>query len=252
MRHIGERLRDEARRRPGEVRFDEHHLRDLSGHRAQRLVVEWPDDIGIDDRHVTVTGGGQHGREGRADGKDDGSRAAPYDVEATGTDGVGGVVLLCHNPDVLSTRVRHRQPHCGLDLFRGARDVDRPRRERVDEGDVGGGMVGPAAVGDVEGAARADKDAADVLMVEAELDLLEGAFHQEGAERVHDRPQAGEGQSGADVDQQLLADADVDDPVGVPALDVVEVLAADLGVDEGDRPVFPDQAGGRSGERLTW
>ena len=86
------------------------------------------------------------------------------------------------------------------------------------------------ADGDVERAAGADQHASDILVAEAELDLLERALDQEGAEGVHDRSQPGERQAGADVDQQLLADADVDDPIGVAALDLAEELAGDLGV----------------------
>ncbi len=83
-----------------------------------------------------------------------------------------------------------------------------------------------------------DQHSADVLVVEAELDLLEGALDEERRERVHDRAHPGERQAGADVEQQLLADADVDHPVGVPAFDVAEELPADLGVHQGDRQVL--------------
>ena len=111
-----------------------------------------------------------------------------------------------------------------------------------------GAWCGAAARGDVEGAAGADQHAADVLVPEPELDLLEGPLDQERAERVHDRPHPGERQPGADVDEQLLADADVDHPLGVLALDLPEELAGDLGVDQ-RRPTRRSRPGRRPSGR---
>jgi hypothetical protein len=105
--------------------------------------------------------------------------------------------------------------------------------------------------GSVSSSATSPGDWADVLVPEPELDLLEGALDQERAERVHDRSDPGQRHPRADVDEQLLADADVDDPVGMAPLDVPEELAGDLGVDQGDRWVGVDQLGGRVRELLA-
>ena len=93
-----------------------------------------------------------------------------------------------------------------------------------------------------------DEHAADALVGEAELDLLEGALDEEGADGVDDRAQTGERHPGADVDQQLLADADVDDPLGVATDGVAEVLPGDLGPDQRQVGPLVEQVGDGGGE----
>ena len=126
--------------------------------------------------------------------------------------------------------------------------MDVHARQGVHERDVARHLVGAAGRGDVERATRAHQDAPDILVAEAELHLLEGSLDKERAEGVHDRAHPGERQSGADVDEQLLADPDVDDPVGVACFDLAEELAGDLGVDQRDRRVGLDEVAGGAGE----
>ena len=85
-------------------------------------------------------------------------------------------------------------------------------------------------------------------MGEAELDLLEGTLDQERADGVDDGSQTGERHPGADVDQQLLADADVDDPVGVATDGLAEELPGDLGPDQRQVRALVEQVGDGGGE----
>ncbi len=67
---------------------------------------------------------------------------------------------------------------------------------------------------------------------------------------MHDRAHSGEREPGPDVDEQLLADADVDHPVGVAPLGLAEVLPADLGVHQRHGEVLVEQGGRRAREGL--
>ncbi|CAM5736704.1 hypothetical protein SHIRM173S_06288 [Streptomyces hirsutus] len=84
-------------------------------------------------------------------------------------------------------------------------------------------------------------------MTEVQLDLLERPLDEEAGERVHDGPQAGERHPGGGPHQELFPDADVDDPVRIPADGIGEGVRADLGEDDGD-PGLVEQPGD-DGER---
>ena len=83
-------------------------------------------------------------------------------------------------------------------------------------------MRAPGGRGVVGGAGR-DEDGAEVLVAEVELDLLVRALDEERRIRVRDRAVALQRETGRDADHQLLADADVEDPL-VPG----EVTGADV------------------------
>lgn len=93
----------------------------------------------------------------------------------------------------------------------------------------------------VEGRGRADQYRAHVLVAEVQLELLEGPLHEEAGEGVHHRPQTGERQTRARPDQELLADADVDDTVRMAAPSVLETGQTDLGEDDGDARILVEQ-----------
>ena len=78
-------------------------------------------------------------------------------------------------------------------------------------------------------------------MPEIDLELLERALDEERGVAVGDRAQAGRGETGGDPDQKLLADADVDHAVGVPARCAGETRDGDVGEHEGDPLVVVEQ-----------
>ncbi len=77
---------------------------------------------------------------------------------------------------------------------------------------------------------------ADVLVAEVELDLLERALDQERRVAVDDRAQALLCQAGGDADHQLLADADVDDALGMPLARAGRREGVDADVGQHDAP----------------
>ena len=88
---------------------------------------------------------------------------------------------------------------------------------------------------------------ADVLMAQVELDLLVGALDQEGRVGVRDRSQALEGEAGGDADHQLLADADVEQPLVAGG----QLGGADLGQDDRGTRVVVQRLGGALVEALA-
>ena len=84
-------------------------------------------------------------------------------------------------------------------------------------------------------------------MAEVELDLLVGALDQEGGVGVRDRPQALEGEAGGDADHQLLADADVEQPLVAGG----QLGGADLGQDDRGARIVVQCAGGALVEALA-
>ena len=91
--------------------------------------------------------------------------------------------------------------------------MDLPVRQGVEQRHVARRLVGAPAGDVVVRRPGAHQHSTDILVAEAQLDLLEGTLDQERRERVDDRPHAGERDPGADVERELLADADVNDPV---------------------------------------
>lgn len=88
-------------------------------------------------------------------------------------------------------------------------------------------------------------------MSEVQLHLLEGPFHEKAGEGVHDRPHSGERQARARPDQQLLADTDVDHPVGMRAPRLLETVRADHGENDRDPRILVEQPRGDGNETVT-
>lgn len=103
----------------------------------------------------------------------------------------------------------------------------------------------------VEGGRGAHQYRADVLVPEVQFHLLEGSLDEETREGVHDRTHPGQGEARARPDEELLADADVDHPVGMPELGVREAVPADLGEHDRDPRVLVEQPGDDRGETVT-
>jgi len=68
---------------------------------------------------------------------------------------------------------------------------------------------------------------------------------------VDDRPHPCHREACADVDRELLADAEVDDAVRVPRDRVGEVLLGDVGQDERDGQVVVEEVSRRDSELLS-
>jgi hypothetical protein len=77
-------------------------------------------------------------------------------------------------------------------------------------------------------------------MGEVQLDLLEGSFDEERRVCMNDRLEALQRHPGTDTGHQLLADTDVDDPVGVAAhgARLAELADADVGQQQGDTRIL--------------
>ena len=75
--------------------------------------------------------------------------------------------------------------------------------------------MGPAIYRGVIGRADARHDRAEIVVPEVELQHLERSLDGERRKRVDDRAKAGQREPARNTDHQLLADADVDDPVGM-------------------------------------
>src|SRR3954471_2790346 len=91
------------------------------------------------------------------------------------------------------------------------RNLDTPSRERREQRHVLGSVMGSTGAGVVVGGAVRDEYSTEVVVAEVELDLLPRSLDEKGRVRVHDRPVALEGEARGDADQQLLADADVEE-----------------------------------------
>src|SRR4051794_9915318 len=111
----------------------------------------------------------------------------------------------------------------------------------------------PTTLGAVVARADTDEDAADALVAEVELDLLETALDQERGVRVGDRAHAFERHAGRGRNHQSLADPDVDRTPGMALKDVklVEVALADVRDDDGHSLVVVEQVRGHSVEALA-
>ena len=109
-------------------------------------------------------------------------------------------------------------------------------------------MVRPALRPIVVGRADARERAAEPLVPEVELDLLERALHEERRHRVRDRVEPLHREAGRDPDERLFHDPDVDHPVGCDLDRSAEPVDADLGKHHGDVRIALDQVGGRPRE----
>ena len=107
-------------------------------------------------------------------------------------------------------------PQKRLGLVGVTRHVNGESRHGREQRDVTGSLVRAAFLRGVVRRTDADQHRADVLVAEVELDLLERALDEKRRVAVDDRAQAFLCQSGGDSDHQLLADADVEDALGVP------------------------------------
>src|SRR4051812_30055364 len=68
---------------------------------------------------------------------------------------------------------------------------------------------------------------------------------------MDDRPKPGEREAGRDADHELLADADIDDPIGVPLLCARHPTDADVRENDGDALVGADQLVSRRVEAVA-
>lgn len=132
-----------------------------------------------------------------------------------------------------------------------ARYVDRPVRQAVQQGHVLGRLVGASAVGGVVGGADADQNGADALVGQVELDLLERSLDQERCVRVGDGPHAGPGQARGDADHELLANADVNDPIGMTVLGPHKAGPADVGQHHRQPRILVEEVAGNPGEAVA-
>lgn len=158
---------------------------------------------------------GEDGVERRPHGHDR-PAAPPHDhVEPAGPDRPGPGVALAGEPHVGAPVPADGFAEQRLHLVGMPRYVHGPVRQSVDERDVAGCLMGPPRRGRVVRRADAHQHRTHILMTEAELDLLEGPLDEERRIGVDDRPQPREGEPAGDADQQLLADAHVQDAVRV-------------------------------------
>lgn len=160
-------------------------------------------------------------------------------------------VLLEREAYVHPVVAGHRLPQQGLGLVRMARDVHPPAVQRVEQGDIAGCHMGEASGRPVVRAHGAHQDAADALVSEVQLDLLERSLDQEAGEGVHDRPHPRQRQAGTGSDQQLFPDADVDHPVRVGAPGRGEAVGADVGEHDGQPWLLVQELRGGADESVT-
>ena len=143
------------------------------------------------------------------------------------------------SPAIASAQDRSR-PRRG-DPGRGSR---RPAGSR-DQRDIARGVVRPPRVGGVVRRADRDENGAHALVPEIELHLLEWALDEKRCIGVDDRSNTLERQPAGDAHQQLLPDADVDDPVAGAACASRERSDADVGEDDDDARVVLECVGRR-------
>ncbi len=149
-------------------------------------------------------------------------------------------------------------------------------RQRAQPGEVFDRVVRRAEFPVRHARAHAAEDDGQLAVRDVRLDLLERSARQERRRAADEGDQACVGESGADADEVLFGDADVDEPVGELGLEPVQVAGADRVVADGDDarirpgeldefvrergPVVVGRGGGRCGgghasssrARTTW
>ncbi|SCE12364.1 hypothetical protein GA0115246_111063, partial [Streptomyces sp. SolWspMP-sol7th] len=253
VRPVDERFGDGRRRGPREVRLDEDDVRRVGGVRggAQCRPVEGPHRRRVEDGDVEALGRGEHLVEQRPHREDDTRAPFAQQERAAPVDGPPPLVRLLREPYVDAVLAAHGMAQQRLGLVGVSGDVHGPPVERVEEGHVARRHVREASGGDVVRGPGADQDAADALVPEVELDLLEGALDEEAREGVQDGPHPGEREPAPGAHQELFADAEVDDPVGVALRRLGEAVAADHGEDDGEALVLAEQGGHGGAETVA-
>ena len=134
-----------------------------------------------------------------------------------------------------------------LGLVGVAGDVQAPARQRREAGDVPGGVMRVAAGGPVVARPHGDEDRTDALMPKIELHLLEGALDEKWSVGMDDRPEAFQGMTRGDADQELLPDADVAQPPGMSlrSTGCREPIGSDVREQQHDARVRVEQFGSR-------
>src|SRR4051794_24693564 len=133
------------------------------------------------------------------------------------------------------------------------RHVNRPVGERSHQRHVARRLMRPSALGPVVARADTDENAADALVAEVELDLLEATLDEEWRVRVGDRPHPFERHSGRGRDHERLANADVYGAFWMALEDakLVEIALTDFGDHDRHALVVIEQVGGNPIEALT-
>lgn len=227
-RPVRERRRDLRCGRPLVRRLDQHDLRRSRGLPRQGVRIERHERRGVQHRRVDALEGVERAREERAGREDRRVGASPHDRETTRRELDHLTVLGRARAQVRRPAVRVAPAKQRVRLRRRARHQHLETRDAAERLHVAGRMVRPAGLAVVVGGAGRDERAAEPLVAEVELDLLERTLRQEGRERMHDRMEALEREAGCDPNRTLLHDPGIHGPPRIVVDRGPKVVEADV------------------------
>ena len=117
--------------------------------------------------------------------------------------------------------------HAGIAYRRGTIDIDL--RDRLDRPPVVDDVVGGTERRVIEARGRAEQYHRIIVDTDIVPDLLEAAVHCEIRNRIGEWAEAEIGEPGADANQVLLGDTDIEKPLGIFLFELLDQVDAHIG-----------------------